>query len=323
MEARNSKTIEKGIKVAAIAGLLNVSEVMNISLPLTTMSRFAAEQLLTRAFDSLNVTKTRPEQPAIEESSAFICGTWDENRPVAGWSSRSITAKATVFFCHGFMGHSMDEWILREAEAAMRLGCSVISLDFRYHGRSHRRVPTFGTAEMWDIQAALQWAERQNFPKPFILVGFSLGAMAAGRTAICDERVAAAFLISPPAWPWDAIGTGFADQGWRKLVWLGQLINVAYDGWDVLGDGDLRRHNAYPIHRPRICYAMGDRDQYGSGKTRMVFNHWYGADSGGKVSGPSQQPEAQKWWIDLDCDHNSAPDHSSGILSDFLRTVLP
>jgi pimeloyl-ACP methyl ester carboxylesterase len=169
-----------------------------------------------------------------------------------GWAHRPPRAtQGTVFLLHGFTTNcgNLNCWRWAESISA-RCSTVVCAVDFRHHGKSGDAVPTFGTAECWDVQATLDEADKYNSPKPYVLVGESLGAMAAQLTAIQDPRVAGAVLLHPPGWAWDAIGkcvTAVVRGNLPPLIWkldsvlvraIGGLINSAYGGRNVVGEGD-------------------------------------------------------------------------------------
>ncbi len=244
--------------------------------------------------------RDRPLAPGWEGVEPFRCRSHDE-QPVAGWARASPDALGTVFIGHGFTDHCMKPGVVATARAiAARHRVSVVAIDFRSHGLSSDRWPTFGTAEMWDYQAAMTWAEeQQGYPKPFFLHGASLGAMGAQRTAVSDGRVRGVFLQSPPAWPWHALGV--ATKIASPLV--GSAINLSY-GWDILSDGDIRRHSASPAHKPLICCVIGGRDHYGVGATRKVFEHWYRNELNQLEILPREDAMQTKWFLTVEpADH--------------------
>lgn len=174
--------------------------------------------------------------------------------------------------------------------------------DIPHRGLSGDRPPTFGTAESWDIAACLDWAKANGLPRPFAVMGESLGGMATQRLIVEDKRVDHAVCIHPPGWPWDAIGKNVA---WNiegilatlpppvravlspikdKAVQIGQLINEAY-GFDFLNDGNPRCHTANPPGNPRILYIFGEDDPYEPEKARQGWLHFYPGRPPGKVHG--------------------------------------
>lgn len=264
------------------------------------ISKAAAEFISHELFNRLITNRIRADFPEWPGAITWQAQTWDSGI-VQGWACPSTNRVGTAFIAHGFTEHSMSGWVLEVAtQVRNRHGLACIAFDSRHHGRSHDRSPTFGTGEMWDLQAAIDWASNNGYPRPFVVFGLSLGAMGAGRTAIADARVAGAFLQSPPAWPWDAIGVATM----AGVILAGPIINAAYDGWDILSDGDIRSQSDYPKHMPLICYAMGSRDNYGIEKTKLAYHHWYGGQRGDLERWPGETQDDLKWFVTFeDGDH--------------------
>jgi pimeloyl-ACP methyl ester carboxylesterase len=254
----------------------------------------SAESLLTSVYAHFlpPQSRARPDHPAWPGASAWHAPTSD-GIVVRGWAYRPQPCRGTVLLLHPFTCHSMAPWIV-DLAAHLRdtIQLATIGVDFRHHGHSDTRYPTFGTAEMWDVQAALTWAEQQRFPPPYILWGESLGAMAAARTAISDARVQAAFLKSPPAWPARVLADIFQVVGEHEYT----ALNSVY-GWDIVGDGDIRRHAVSPPHCPRICYTMGEHDHHGIHWTKEVFQHWYDGQRGWFEAWPGDVAEHRTWFV--------------------------
>jgi pimeloyl-ACP methyl ester carboxylesterase len=214
------------------------------------------------------------------------------------WKTGGTPSRGTVFILHGFTEHCVkkhyQKWALRIRE---KHGVDLAAFDLRMHGRSGKKFPTFGAAESWDFKAVLDYAEESNWPKPYVALGVSLGAMTAQRTIIEDARLSGAVLIAPPGWPVDAI----AKVGQRLIFtrafcrWLSN-INGAY-GFDILNDGDRRAHPCSPAHNPRILYIIGDQDFYGWEPAHEVFKHWY-PDAPLELNvSPKTKPDALKWFV--------------------------
>jgi pimeloyl-ACP methyl ester carboxylesterase len=173
---------------------------------------------------------------------------------IEGWNLQRPDSKGTIFILHGFCRHSGDA-IEQGLSLSQQFKVNIVAHDSRHHGRSADAFPTFGTAEMWDLQAVLSHAESIGLCKPFILIGDSLGAMAAQRVAISDGRIRGALCLNPPGWPADALGVTLgAGSIWavKAGIWL---IKNHY-GWDVVTDGDIRGQNPFPEHQPYMLYMV-------------------------------------------------------------------
>jgi pimeloyl-ACP methyl ester carboxylesterase len=225
------------------------------------------------------------------------CQSAEEEPPcnLTGWACSPPSAKGTVFMLNGFREHSYNQWVVEAAERFVgNLDLAVVAIDFRNHGKSEKRIPSFGFAESLDVSGAMNWAESQGYPMPYLLHGGSLGAIAAQICAIRDPRVSGAFLKSSPASARVAL-ENFAQVGGKALripVVPGLLIdaiNKTYN-YDVIKWGDVKSYPPSPAHRPRIFYALGQYDEYGYDATRSSFDHWY---QGEKVE--SEKPPAAAW----------------------------
>ena len=211
-----------------------------------------------------------------------------------GWTYRTpgqSNARGTCFMMHGFCDNSSS---LAEGakHISQKYNVTVIGFDHRYHGWSDKtpHYPTFGRHEAYDVEAAMDYADRNNYPKPYILHGISLGGLAAQRAAIEDRRVTGAFLLSVPATPCHAIKSRL-----NFIKPVAKLINEAY-GWDVLGSGSLHAHQQDQDHRPLICYVMGDNDSYGIEQSKEIFNYWHNWEPGCENAMPSENRQCRKFF---------------------------
>ncbi len=226
----------------------------------------------------------------------------------------------TVFFCHGYTLHSHHTVYLHYAKYLTKnFNVATLGFDFRHHGLSDDAPVTFGSAESLDVRAAMDFADERGFPKPYILFGDSLGGLAAQRTVVDDERVSAAIIKSCPSSPWEAIQTFFSNVDVSPLIrivaerfhfpvfsvrkfdlpWLvpfGSLINDLYEK-DVLNDGDIKRHNASPLHKPRLLFVMGDQDHYGWERSKVRYDHWYEGEPSTFNLWPADAPNEKKWFV--------------------------
>lgn len=224
-------------------------------------------------------------------------------------------ARGTLFFAHGFTtnGGSYKDFAYRIRQ---EFHVNVILPDLRHHGRSGDRPPTFGTAESWDLASCLDWAEQNELPRPFLLIGESLGGMAVQRLIVEDARVDAAICIHPPGWPWDAVGKNIAwnlenltakfpvsVRKWLaplkdKSMWIGNLIDKTY-GFEILSDGDPCNHTQYPPGNPRILYVFGEEDAYEPAKGHRTWSHFYPDSHAERDVWPDQAPDQKKYFISV------------------------
>jgi alpha-beta hydrolase superfamily lysophospholipase len=106
--------------------------------------------------------------------------------------------RAVIVLVHGFAASTSDVAVVRQAGAFQAAGLAVISYDGRGHGRSDGRC-TLGDLECNDVAAAVAAVSDQ--PRPIVVVGASMGAIAALRYAArCDDQpIAGVVAISSPA----------------------------------------------------------------------------------------------------------------------------
>jgi hypothetical protein len=269
--------------------------------------------------------RARPEKPDLPGAGTIACHSRD-GCPLRGWfvPPRGV-GRGTIFWLHGFGAHCMihfPEW----AGVLTHAGLASVALDFRFHGHSGNAIPTFGTAEMGDVQAALDWADAHGFPQPHLLAGDSLGAMAATRTAIADHRVRACLLKNPPATPRHAIQATLRSR-WRSRL-AAWAINAAY-GWPILDDGDPCRHPGTLPHQPLLFYLMGSEDHFDIAKTRRVYDHFHSPRHGFALTirpetdltryapllASGQDPRIRKWFVTIR--GGSHPDQRGRHFGDF------
>ncbi len=262
---------------------------------------------------------TVPDMPHVE----LIEATSRDGLAVRGWTHRPPGCdRGTVLIMHGLLRNcTMDDipgWAGRFARVHRMAAAAV---DTRFHGRSGDSLPSFAYAEAWDGRAALDELERRGFPRPFVLMGGSLGALTAQRMALSDPRVAGAVLIAMPGWPWHGVRTGagaiagLAEEevharlpaviatplglGLRVLGVFGRfvalLINASY-GRDVLAAGDVRGA-AMPAHRPRILSVIGDRDTFDWRATRLAWQAWYRDAKPQPNRWPHEAPDQDAWFV--------------------------
>ncbi len=111
------------------------------------------------------------------------------------WASESALRGAVVLV-HGLAGSKDDPRVARLAEELHARAFDVIAYDARGHGRSGG-VCTLGHQERHDVASAVSWA-RSRCPK-VVVVGASLGAVAALSYAVTDRDLSGVVAVSSPA----------------------------------------------------------------------------------------------------------------------------
>lgn len=94
-----------------------------------------------------------------------------------GWFMEGEKSKPTIIACHGFF-RSRQELLKRSCDLA-REGFSVLLFDFRSHGNSDRQSISLGFLERLDVLGAYDFLKKTHQKKRFVLLGVSMGAVAA------------------------------------------------------------------------------------------------------------------------------------------------
>jgi pimeloyl-ACP methyl ester carboxylesterase len=112
-----------------------------------------------------------------------------DHLPLCGWWITPDTPTGrTLVIVHGHNG-SLDG-DTEQTAALVRQGFNVLLFNLRAHGTSAGRHVTFGAREYLDVLGALDWLQATHGIASVGLVGFSMGAGVALRTAALDRRVA-------------------------------------------------------------------------------------------------------------------------------------
>ena len=140
------------------------------------------------------------------------------------------TAAATVVLVHGFTGCIDHEQVTDLAGALCTRGFDVLAYDSRGHGRSEGYC-TLGDLERLDVAAAV--AEARIHTPDVIVVGASMGAVAAVGYAADDRTLAGVVAVSTPAtWtlprtPRSALATILTQTSFGRAItarWLGTRV---------------------------------------------------------------------------------------------------
>jgi len=254
------------------------------------------------------ITEREHTGPAWNSTGDFLTLARD-GAMVYGWHWHPPAHRnGTIILVHGFRQHCgrSDYWNLLRDLCPVR-GMAAAALDLRHHGNSGNAIPTFGTAEAWDIAALLDELELRASPRPFVLIGDSLGGMAVQCLARDDHRVDAAACLHTPGWPRLAVrvAVGRRMGPVRRLLHLpavqgsaiaAGVIDMLY-GLPVLELGDLRSGHLSPAWRPPLLYVMGDEDQYGIRNTHTIWERWYPGEPAHAELRPSRARAQNKWFI--------------------------
>jgi hypothetical protein len=264
----------------------------------------------------------------------FECSSLD-GCAIHGWTFTGQARRhGTLIYLHG-IGSSCVA-----LDAAKRIkdicldhpGLSACAVDLRCHGRSGDYLPTLGIAETWDVSAVIQCLKENDFPRPFIVMGDSMGGMVATASAMFLSDVTASISIMPPASPLvgiqevprlvrsqiiPAINAFYRQDSYRMLIGPDASENI-------LLHGDLTYHECKPSHQPHLLYVMGDHDPFDYLKTKMVWDHIYSGQSALFDVNRSDAPDQNKWFrVAQGYGHDlSQWPELAGIVHDFLSREL-
>ena len=115
---------------------------------------------------------------------------------LAGRSWRQMEPSVAVVLVHGFTASADDTNVVALAQALHATGAEVVTYDARGHGSS-TGASTLGDLERHDVAAAVQDARTRA--DSVIVVGASMGAIAALRYAATDHDLAGTVIVSCPA----------------------------------------------------------------------------------------------------------------------------
>jgi uncharacterized protein len=96
-------------------------------------------------------------------------------------------AKATIICVHGIS--NCKETFLTYAKQLHDLGCNVVLVDLRAHGKSGGKYCTFGYYEKYDLQKVIDYALSKSPLKNIGIQGHSLGGSVALQTLALDNRL--------------------------------------------------------------------------------------------------------------------------------------
>jgi pimeloyl-ACP methyl ester carboxylesterase len=134
-------------------------------------------------------SSTRPTLEPFTLLTSDGCRLAYDLRPVDGGTTIAVVV-------HGFTAHRRHNSVIAIADALVGDGHSVLTYDGRGHGESEG-VCTLGDDEILDVAAAVRIA-REIAPK-VVIVGASMGAIAALRYAADRHEVAGVVTVSCPA----------------------------------------------------------------------------------------------------------------------------
>ena len=253
--------------------------------------------------------------PSDEGYSNFECKSSD-GVTIRGWSfvRKDMPLGGTLIWLHGFGGSASfcaPEWLYHirtRLEREINRSFASVSFDFRGHGQSDYKTPALGIPESWDCQAVLDLLDSFDFPKPYILIGESMGAMVAPHVARTDSRVRGCVCLMAPSAPLEAMMTISKNYARFLAPYLRRAGEVEY-GSDVLLQGDMGFFDLESTAgNARFLYVIGDKDPFGWERTLKIWDHIYKASGDMPYIDPVDATNQQKWFLKIPgADHNLAP----------------
>ncbi|HEX3321285.1 MAG TPA: alpha/beta fold hydrolase [Terriglobales bacterium] len=147
------------------------------------------------------------DSPSIR--SLFLEGPAGRLEALLNAGTPGATHAALVCHPHPLFGGTLHNKVVFHAMKALNsFGFPVLRFNFRGTGLSEGEHD-YGTGEMDDVRAALDWLERE-YTLPIIFAGFSFGAAVGLRTACPDARVQALIGLGIPVAPIDDRNYDFA-----------------------------------------------------------------------------------------------------------------
>lgn len=147
--------------------------------------------------------KGLPEPEMVEIGAEFLSavnqsGTRTEPVTIAGWFwSNPRAARCAVILHHGHRG---TRWgAIKYAPLFWKRGCSILSVDARYHGESGGTCGSYGYHERYDMQRVIAWTQKKTgLEKNEIgMLGESMGAAIVLMTAALEPELAFVAADSP------------------------------------------------------------------------------------------------------------------------------
>ncbi|HLA76446.1 MAG TPA: alpha/beta fold hydrolase, partial [Vicinamibacteria bacterium] len=180
---------------------------------------------------------------AIRRSAAPVAAGFSEVQlrsqgiGLRAWVAPGDPRRPAVVLVHG-VGDSLESY-RDQAEVLRARGHAVLLLDLRGHGGSKTARMTLGGHEREDVRAALAYLRQAGLaPAGFVLMGWSMGAVAVLRAAVVEPEVRAVVAEAP----FDTYRDTVAHHAWllyRIPRWLPLVpLSIAVAEWRADFDAD-------------------------------------------------------------------------------------
>ena len=180
---------------------------------------------------------------------------------LAGWyvPSASDTGPTgpTVVLVHGWGSNKSD---MLERAAILHDRYNLVLLDLRNHGQSEEAATTQGVREARDVEAVIDWLEREKAPEQIALFGVSMGGVTALNAADADDRIDAVVVESTHATMANAAQARLEMAGYPLSLpgsWAILLGALARTGQDV-SSADAVQAIARLDERPVLIISGGE-----------------------------------------------------------------
>ena len=117
------------------------------------------------------------------------------NTTLRGWWIDGETAN-TIILLHGLRSNITNKFYIDLIKEFNNLGFSVLAFDFRNHGKSDNGKFTFGIDEIYDVKAAMNYANKNKNINNFAIWGFSYGATTSLILNLSNEKINQNFNIA-------------------------------------------------------------------------------------------------------------------------------
>ncbi len=227
------------------------------------------------------------------------------------WVARGAPRRPAVVLVHG-VGDNLESYQSQAAVLRAR-GHTLLLLDLRGHGGSESAPMTLGGREREDVRAAMAHLRQAGLaPSGFVLMGWSMGAVATLRAAALEPDVKAVVAEAP----FDTYRETMARHAWllyRIPRWLPLVpLSIAVAEWRAGFDADDvdAVAAARSFRAPLLLIADGADDRMPEVVVRRVFDAhpgpkalWVapGAPHVGAVLDPSYWPRILAFLADSGC----------------------
>lgn len=196
-----------------------------------------------------------------------------ESLALRAWVAPGDPGRPAVILVHG-VGDALESYGSQAAVLRAR-GHTVLLLDLRGHGGSDRAPTTLGGHEREDVRAAMAHLRGAGLaPAGFVLMGWSMGAVAVLRAAAVETDVRAVVVEAP----FDSYRETVARHAWllyRVPRWLPLVpLSIAIAEWRAGFDADQvdAVAAARSFRAPLLLIADGADDRMPEAVVRRVFD---------------------------------------------------